>query len=306
MKHTDFFCNTDINLQLFAEGGDTGGAEASGVNATDAASQGVKNLSDVKYGISEEQAASVPEKTESKAEKTVDREAEFEKLIKGDFKDLYDKRVQSTVQSRLKGAKATEARDAAFAPVRDMLAQKYGINADDAAGMLRALEADDAFISAEAERMGVDAPTARRMMQMERENAALRRQMQESARLQAVNKQLAQWHSEAEQVKQVYPSFDLDAELENEEFSTLLKSNVNMRTAYEVIHNGEIMPAAMQFTAQKVEEKLAKKIASGNRVAENGMGSQSSAVHKSKVSQLSDADIDEVIRRVQRGEKIRF
>lgn len=305
MKHNYFFHNTDIDLQLFAEGGDTGGAEATGGNATVAASKGGNDLSNVQYGIGEgEQVASV--QNESNPQQTVDREAEFEKLIKGDFKEQYDKRVQSTIQSRLRGTKATVARDAAFAPVRDMLAQKYGVKADDAEAMLRALEADDAFISAEAERMGVDNETARRVMRMERENAALRRQMEESARLEAINKQLRQWHGEAEQVKQVYPSFDLEAELANDEFTALLKNNVSMRTAYEVIHNGEIMPAAMQFTAQRVEEKLTKKIASGNRVAENGMGSQSRAVHKSKVSQLSDADINEVIRRVQRGEKIRF
>ena len=91
------------------------------------------------------------------------------------------------------------------------------------------------------------------------------------------------------------------------EFVKLLRSNVDVRTAYEVLHKDEIIPAAMQFTAKTVESKLAKKIAAGGqRPSENGTGSGSPAMVKSDVSQLSKADRQEIIRRVQRGEKIRF
>ena len=80
-----------------------------------------------------------------------------------------------------------------------------------------------------------------------------------------------------------------------------------MRTAYEVLHKDEIIPAAMQFTAKTVESKLAKKIAAGGqRPAENGMGSGSPAVVKSDPSQWTRADREEIRRRVARGEKIRL
>ena len=46
--------------------------------------------------------------------------------------------------------------------------------------------------------------------------------------------------------------------------------------------------------------------ANGARPQENGMSSKSAAVVKSDVSQLTTADRQEIIRRVQRGEKIRF
>jgi hypothetical protein len=74
-----------------------------------------------------------------------------------------------------------------------------------------------------------------------------------------------------------------------------------------VLHKDEIIPAAMQFTAKTVEQKLTNKIiANGARPSENGMSSQSAAVIKSDVSQLSKEDRAEIIRRVARGEKIRF
>ena len=81
-----------LNLQLFAEGAGAGdGGTAQGQGATEAAAlpqtKGAKSnpLADVKYGIQEETApaAEVQETTTA----VVDRNAEFEKLIKGEYKD---------------------------------------------------------------------------------------------------------------------------------------------------------------------------------------------------------------------------
>ena len=115
------------------------------------------------------------------------------------------------------------------------------------------------------------------------------------------------WMNQAEEAKKVYPTLDLRTELNNPRFLDLLRSNIDVRTAYEVLHKDEIIPAAMQYAAQTVESKLAKKIASGaNRPSENGMSGQGAAVVKSDVSQLSGKDIDEVMRRVARGERVTF
>ena len=142
---------------------------------------------------------------------------------------------------------------------------------------------------------------------MQRENAELRQQMQEQQRQENANKLYASWMNQAEEAKKVYPGFDMKSEMNNPEFVKLLRSNVDVRTAYEVLHKDEIIPAAMQFTAKTVEQKLTNKIiANGARPSENGMSSQGAAVVKSDVSQLSKADRAEIIRRVQRGEKIRF
>ena len=61
----------------------------------------------------------------------------------------------------------------------------------------------------------------------------------------------------------------------------------------------------MQYTAQETERKIANKIqAQGQRPTENGAKAPINV--KSDVSQLSDADMDEIIKRARRGEKIRF
>ena len=300
-----------LNLQLFAEGagaGDGGTAEGQGVTEAAALPQtkGEKNnpLSGVKYGIQEEApAAEVQTKTVAQP----DRNAEFEKLIKGEYKDLYDAKMQDTIQKRLKGQKETVDKFNALTPTLELLAKKYGVDASDIEGLNKAIGEDDSYYEQEALEKGMTVQQLKEVKKMERENAELKAQMEEAQRQENGKKLYAAWMQQADEAKKVYPSFDLRAEMNNPKFVDLLRSNIDVRTAYEVLHKDEIIPAAMQFTAQTVESKLAKSIASnGARPSENGMSSQSAAVVKSDVSQLSKADRAEIIRRVQRGEKIRF
>lgn len=303
-----------LSLQLFAEGGsagagagDGGTAEGQGVTGVAALPQtkGAKSnpLADVKYGIQEESAPAA----EVQKPAASDRDAEFERLIKGEYKDLYDARMQDTIQKRLKGSKETVDKYNALTPTLELLAKKYGVDASDIEALNKAIQEDDSYYEEEAMEKGISVQQLKEFRKMERENANLRAQMEEAQRQENGKKLYSAWMQQAEATKQVYPSFDMEAEMSNPRFVDLLRSNIDVRTAYEVLHKDEIIPAAMQFTAQAVESKLAKKIASnGARPSENGMRAQSAAVVKSDVSQLSKADRAEIIRRVARGEKIRF
>ena len=296
-----------LSLQLFAEGaGDGGTAQGTGVTETAAESQkGVSNLSDVKYGIQENAAPAAEVQKETTA--APDRNAEFEALIKGQYKEQYDARVQDTVQKRLKGQKETVDKFNALTPTLELLASKYGVDASDIDALAKAISEDDAYYEQEALERGMSVKELKAFKKMERENADLKAQMQEAQRQEQGKQLYAQWLQQAEAAKAVYPSFDLRAEMNNPKFLDLLRNNIDVRTAYEVVHKDEIIPAAMQFTAQAVESKLAKKIASnGARPSENGMSSQSAAVVKSDVSKLTHKDIDEVARRVARGERVTF
>ena len=302
-----------LSLQLFADGGagagagDGGTAEGQGVTEAAALPQkGVKNpLANVKYGIQEETAPAAGVQTETVAQP--DRNAEFEKLIKGEYKEEYDARVQDTVQKRLKSTKETVDKYNALTPTLELLASKYGVDATDIEALTKAISDDDAYYEQEAMDKGMTVKQLKEIKKMERENAELKAQMQEAQKQENGKKLYSAWMQQAEEAKKVYPSLDLRAEMNNPKFLDLLRSNIDVRTAYEVLHKDEIIPAAMQFTAKTVESKLAKSIASnGARPSENGMSSQSAAVVKSDVSQLSKEDRAEIIRRVQRGEKIRF
>ena len=302
-----------LNLQLFAEGasggdGGTGAEGATGVTATAAGSQpkGVKSnpLANVVYGKQAEETAPAAEVVETPTE---DRNAKFEALIKGEYKDLYDQRVQDTVQKRLKNSKETVDRYNALSPTLEILAKKYGVDATNIEALNKAIEEDDSYFEEEALEKGITVEQLKEIRKMEKENADLKRQMEEQNRKENANKLYSQWMEQADKAKAIYPSFDLRAEMQNPQFVNLLRSNIDVRTAYEVIHKDEIIPAAMRFTAKAVEQKITNKIiANGARPAENGNSSQGASVTKSDVSQLTKADRAEIARRVARGEKISF
>lgn len=301
-----------INLQLFADGGagdgGTGDGGQSGVQTGVSlpASKGDKNpLSGVRYGIQDDAGA---QDAGVQQVQTEDRAAAFEKLIKGEYKDLYDARVQDTIQKRLRSTKEIVDRYNAVTPTLDILSKKYGVDyTKDIEAFNRAIEDDPSYFEDEALEKGLTVEQLKSIRKMESENAELKRQMQERQQREYADRRYSQWMNESEQLKTVYPSFDLETELHNPRFLDLINNHVDVRTAYEVLHKDEIIPAAMQFTAQQVEKKLTNKIRSqGARPAENGLNLQSASVVKSDVSQLSREDRAEIIRRVARGEKIRF
>ena len=300
-----------FNLQLLAEGAGDGGTGADGAKGVSAEaaipqSKGAKNpLANVKYGIQEDVQTATAQADQ--VAQPDDRNAKFEELIKGEYKDLYDARVQDTIQKRLKGTKETVEQYEALKPTLEILSKKYGVDASDIKALSKAIEEDDSYFEEEALEKGLSVEQLKEIRRMEKENSQLKAQMEEANRRDSANRLYSQWLGQAEQAKSIYPSFNLEAEMQNPRFLDLLRSNVDVRTAYEVLHKDEIIPAFAQHTAKVVEQKLTNKIiANGARPTENGNSSQSAVITKSDVSQLSKEDRQEIMRRVARGEKIRF
>jgi LysM repeat protein len=261
-------------------------------------------LANVVYGKQAEETTPIA-KVETNP--TEDRNAKFEALIKGEYKDLFDARMQDTVQKRLKSSKETVDKYNALTPTLELLARKYGVDASDIKALNQAIEDDDSYYEQEALEKGMTVEHLKEFRKMQKENAELRRATEEQDRKEEANKIYGKWMEQADSTKSVYPSFDLRAEMQNPKFVDLLRSNIDVRTAYEVIHKDDIIAGAMQFTAKTVEQKLTNKIiAGGARPAENGNSSQGASVTKSDVTQLTPNDLREIQRRVARGEKISF
>lgn len=303
-----------LNLQLFADGGSAGGdggtagTGASGDTAEAAVPQTLKGVkadpyANVQFGIQGEAQPPAAEET------TKDRAAEFKALIKGEYKEQYNALMQDTLSKRLKGLNETAEKYNSLTPTLELLGRKYGVtDINDIKALNEAIEADDSYFEDEAYEKGLTVEQLKEIRKLERENAEFKRQMEEAYNRQARDEKIADWSRQEQELKSVYPNFDLSSEIANNaKFGELLKNNIDVRTAYEVIHKDDIIPAAMSFTAQQVEKKLVNKMMSnGMRPTENGMNSQGAVTVKSDVSQLSKADRAEVIRRVSRGEKISF
>lgn len=305
MTHTENW----LYLQLFGEGGE-GGASAAGEGqtgepASDAAKQDGRNpLENVVYGKQAE--AQNPAVQETK-EDTKDRSAQY-KQFKKDFKDLYDADVQSIVQGRLRNAKETKERLDSVQPLLGMLKNRYGLETDNVDDIINALEDDESFIEAEAMKHGMDTQTYRQMSKLQRENTMLSEKMSQIQQQKEADRIFQNMLAESEQLKTIYPAFDLEAELQNERFVNLIKApTIDLRTAYEVVHKDEIMPAVMQVAAQKTEDRVLSAVRANRQRPVEGTSAKNSAVTvKSDPSTWTNADLNEVSRRVQRGEKIKL
>lgn len=310
--HEKLFC---LDLRLFdgGEGGD-GAAAGEAQDSHSAAGDGKRAnpLADVVYG--KQPVSEVPEDAQAAAEQGTsdntevkDKNAAFEKLIRDEYKEQFAARTQAIIDKRFKESKALEAQINESKPILDMLAQKYGVSDGDLKKLAEAIEEDDSYYADEAAQRGMTVEQLKQMKKMERENAELKRSVLETQRREEAEKVYGEWLQQAESMKEIYPSFDLGTECQDSRFVDLLKNNIDMRTAYEVLHRDEILSGAMQYTAQKVSQQLVNGIkAKGNRPTENGISTQSAAVVKSDVNALTRKDRDEIERRVMRGERISF
>lgn len=310
-----------IDLGLFDGAGDGAGAAAGGETAADASAQGAKGAKTgekVVYGKQEGKVAPAaaaetvapaagehePEGGEADAET---RRAKFDELVKGEYKDLYDERVQGIVKARLGESKQMQTRMDAVSPVLDLLAQRYGVDVDDPAAILAAVEKDDAYWEQAAEEAGMTTEQYKAMTKLERENMQLKRAQEITLQQQAVNRTVAQWETQGEALKAIYPGFDLHGECRNPQFVSLLQNGVDVKTAYEVLHMDDIKNGVAAGAAKAAERNVTETIkAKGRRPAENGAAGQGGVIVKDDVSKLSKADRAEIIRRVARGERITF
>ena len=308
----------DATLDLRLFNGEAGTADPAAEDAmpTETAGRTARNpLAEVAYGKQAEPAAAPNAELPGKpAEATVTadteeaRRAEFERLIKGKYKDLYEARAQRMINDRFKQTKGLEEQVNAMAPVLELLAAKYGVDPKDAKAVAAALEEDDSYYQDEAYAKGVTVEQLKTIKKLERENAAFREMAKE--RRQRADQIYAQWESQAQAAQAIYPGFDLREEINRtdtgERFMGLLRSGVDARTAYEVVHKDEIIGGAMQYTAQRVQEKVVNDIrARGMRPPENGgNGTGAARIVKSDPSAFTKKDRDEIARRVMRGERI--
>lgn len=194
-----------------------------------------------------------------------------------------------------------------YQPVIDMLMQRYQIGDGDMGKLSQAIENDDAYWSEAAEEAGMSVEQYKQFQKLQRENEALLRQQRQRQNDQRAQQQLQQWYGEAEQVKGLYPSFDLNAEVKNPQFLSMLRAGVPVQHAYEVVHMDQIKAGVAAMQAKATEKQVVDGIrAKGARPQENGTTSQGAFIVKDDVSKLSKRDRAEIIRRAARGEHIEF
>lgn len=235
------------------------------------------------------------------------RRKAFQDLVTGEFKDIYTEETQRIINRRFRETQSLEQQVGRYQPVIDMLMQRYNIGDGDMSKLTAAIENDDAYWSEAAEEAGMSVKQYKQFQKLQRDNAALIKAQRQREGQERAQQQLQKWYGEAEQVRGLYPSFDLNAEVKNPQFLSMLRAGVPVQHAYEVIHMEDIKAGVAQMQAKATEKQVVDGIrAKGARPQENGTVSQSAFTVKDDVSKLSRKDRAEIARRVARGEHIEF
>ena len=231
----------------------------------------------------------------------------YRDLMDGEYKDIYTEDTQRIINHRFREVKSLEESLSAQKPILDMLMQRYKVADGDISKLQKALEEDNTYWEAAADQAGMSVDQFKAVQKLERESAELRQLRQRQQGEKQMQEQLNRWYQESQRVKELYPSFDLKAEVADPNFLGLLKAGIPVQQAYELKHMEEIKANAARAASQATGQQMAAKIKSkAARPSENGTSSQSAVIVKNDVSKLTAADRAEIARRVARGEIISF
>lgn len=293
-------------LQIFADGGAEGatGADTGATEAVAASQSGAKEKLPITYldevNVDDGADESAAETQEAEEEQSPDLDAEFEALIKkgGKYAEVYEKKFRSALSGRMKENKEQEENRNKQMQVIQKIAQVYGKDADDIDGINAAIDADDNFYSQAAMDAGMSVEAFKELNQIRAENAAFKKAQQEQIQRAEAEKTYNRWMAESEEVKKLYPNFDLNFEVANNRlFSDLLRNGVPVLNAFQSAHIEEIIPMHMQAAAKGAEQKLSKSIAANNaRPTENAGSRGATATARRDVASLSDEELDEIDR----------
>ena len=302
-----------LNLKMFdgAGGassgtGDGTGTATSGANeGTSSSANNSKDLSKVVYG----KQPTVAENTSSDTQD--DAQSRYNEYRNGEGKDFINKEIENAVKRRFKDHSELKKSNGKMQSVMNAVAMKYGIDPTDTDGILKAVAEDESYYETAADEAGMSVEQYKKMKQLEAENAQLQAIRQEEDRRKEFDAKYAEWSMQADFARNEYPNLDLNTEMQNKDFFGLLTRGIDVKTAYQVIHQDEIVQSAIstatQRTAQAVQQQTVNNIRSkGLRPDESAGSSQAGFTFKADPHKWTKADREEIAKRVARGEKIRL
>lgn len=252
------------------------------------------------------------EKGEGKTKSPEERRKAFGELLRGEYADLTEELMQNAVTEATRRLEASPA----MKGLMQALQEKYGTDANDLVALTEAVRSgavkDDAYYEKLAMEKGVSTRTARELDKLESQNKHLTEQQQMIQQLERQRAQQARiaelqagWDREAEQLKAQYPDFNMAEVLANPEVEKMMRSGVSMTNAYRSAYFDHILKQQQAATARQVEQGVVNRMQQRNaRPGENGTRPGGAVQTKIDVSHMSRKEMEEMEKRVMRGEVI--
>lgn len=263
-------------------------------------------------GAADQEAEGKDGEEKGKAKSPEERRKAFGELLRGEYADLTEELMQNAVTEATRRLEASPA----MKGLMQALQEKYGTDANDLVALTEAVRngavKDDAYYEKLAMEKGVSTRTARELDKLESQNRHLTEQQQMIQQMERQRVQQARiaelqagWDREAEQLKAQYPDFNMAEVLANPEVEKMMRSGVSMTNAYRSAYFDHILKQQQAATARQVEQGVVNRMQQRNaRPGENGTRPGGAVQTKIDVSHMSRKEMEEMEKRVMRGEVI--
>lgn len=289
--------NLWLDLQLFGDGGDggsagDGGGEASGEASADATAMDAE-LARVPERARDAYKKALEKNKKPAAQKVqpTDEPKQAEKpshvayadLIKSDeYKEEHKAYMDKTIKDRFKKYEGMEASNAKMQDMLSKISLKYGLNPDSESFMddLSArIDADDSFYEDYAMEHDISVDEARKNIELERKVRNLEAMEEQRRHEIAQAEAIRLLRENAERTKAEFPEFDLETEMQNEQFRRQCAiTNGDTTAAYVSLHYKDIVTQKVAQESQKAKQAIAQSIATnGSRPLEGGLSNQPAA-----------------------------
>lgn len=263
-------------------------------------------------GAADQEAEGKDGEGKGKTKSPEERRKAFGELLRGEYADLTEELMQNAVTEATRRLEASPA----MKGLMQALQEKYGTDANDLVALTEAVRngavKDDAYYEKLAMEKGVSTRTARELDKLESQNKHLTEQQQMIQQMERQRVQQARiaelqagWDREAEQLKAQYPDFNMAEVLANPEVEKMMRSGVSMTNAYRSAYFDHILKQQQAATARQVEQGVVNRMQQRNaRPGENGTRPGGAVQTKIDVSHMSRKEMEEMEKRVMRGEVI--
>lgn len=272
-------------LQLFAEDGESANPQTEAAPAVAAEGQHLRELGVPADKVRRHLERSPKEDTEETAEEPapVTEEApQQEKAKKPSLAELlkdpeYRREMDTMLAQQTQAGRNAQEQMQQLAPALDVLARQYQMDpaALDYGALAQAIRDNDPSLETEAEELAMELGTSQeaalRIVKQQREIDRYHQQEQQSLEQRMIQDHLYGLAQQGEAMKELFPDFDLGAEMRNPAFARMTAPGVGIpvKDAYYAVHYEQLQQAqtaaAAQAAAQAATEKITNAVQAGSR-----------------------------------------
>ena len=234
-------------------------------------------------------------------------EDQWNEAKKGKYKELYGRDVQAAVNDRFKNQQNASDELSALEPMLKVMREQYGVESN--ADLVSHYMDNDDLYEEEAERRGMTVESVKLVHELEQENARYKAREQQEAENLFIQKHLEKLAQQAEELKKIYPNFDLRTELQNETFQRLTAPNsgLDVKTAYYAVHHDELEPQAMAYGIQRAQQQISQTLQANQRRPMEGAAQRGQPAEVTiDPWKMTREEMQQLKDRAARGEKIVF